>query len=89
MKENDGGKHAHHIAQTDHRIGHAERKVLDDIHPQDGASRKTESTAYKLLVGEQPAEILPSKRKFAHFSKAVFHEHLPTSEQGALNQRYG
>ena len=72
-----------------HRISHAERKVLDDIHPQNGACRKAESTTDELPVGEQPVEILPCEGEIAHFGKPVLHEHLPTCEQCTLNQRYG
>ena len=59
MKEDHRRKHSHHITQTDHRIRHAEREVLDDIHPKDGADGKKDSTADKLPVDEQPTEISP------------------------------
>ena len=28
-------KHAHDVSETDHRVSHAEREVLDDVHPKD------------------------------------------------------
>ena len=84
MEEDDGCKHTHHVTQAHHRIGHAERKVLDDIHPQDGTCSVAEATADKLPIGEKPHEILPCKREVARFGQAVFHQHLPSGEEHAL-----
>lgn len=84
MKEYHGSKHAHYITQAYHRICHTERKVLDDVHPQDGTGTIAQTTTDELPIGKESQEILPSEREVTSLCKSVFHQHLPSGEQHAL-----
>jgi hypothetical protein len=76
VKEYDSSKHSHDIAEAYHGVGHAEREMLDNIHPEDTTGSIAQTTAAKLPVGKQSSEIVPRKGKVTNFGQAILHEHL-------------
>ena len=89
MEEQHGGQHAEDIAQADHRIGGAEGKYLDDIHPQQRTQSEEEATGGKLPVDQQIAPELTCPAKDWHPHEGELQEHLTTGQQQALQQGVG
>ncbi len=81
MEEQNGGYHAEHIAQTYHRIGHAEGKVFDDIHPQQRGEAKADATSSKLPIQQQAGPKRLGPTKWRHLGEGKLQEHLPGTEQ--------
>ena len=59
MEKDDSSEHPHNIADAYHRISHAERKILYDIHPQNRPQSIADATADELPVNQQRLEIIP------------------------------
>ena len=84
MEEHYGSHHTHDKAHADHRIGDAEGKRLDDVHPQQGGSEETEATGGKLPVEEhtRPERAVPAEG--CHTHQGELQEHLTSCQQQAL-----
>lgn len=77
-------EHSEHIAQADHRVGHTERKPLEDVHPQDRAAGVAEAASQKPPVHEQAAEKRPRPLETSHFLKGELEKDLASGKQKAL-----
>ena len=84
VEEYDCRKHTEHITHTYHRVGHTEREMLDDVHPQHGTDAVTDATANELPVEKQSVEVVESPREITCLSQTVFHQYLSARQQDAL-----
>lgn len=52
VKEKNSRNHPHNVADAYHGVGHTEREVLYNIHPQNGCQTVTEPAADELPIKE-------------------------------------
>ena len=84
MEDQHCCNHTEHIAQRDHRVGHAEGVVLDDIEPEDGACCVEEAAKGKVPVREQRTPEMPGPSERFHPAEGKFQENLSDGKQQTL-----
>ncbi len=87
MKYEYRSEHAEDIAQAYHRVCHAEREFLENIHPQHRATDIAKTTAEEPPVDEKMTEEPPGPLEFPHLLQGKLQQHLAAREQQALRYR--
>lgn len=85
MENEYGREHSEHVAQADHRISHAERESLEDVHPQNRATCVAKTAAKEPPIDKQTSEERPCPFKAAHLLKGELEKHLTSGKKEALD----
>ena len=60
IEENKGREHAEYITYTDHGVGHAQRELAQNVHPQQWTQTKANASTKKRPVNKEVSPEFPS-----------------------------
>ena len=85
MEYEYGGEHAEDVAQADHRVGHAERIFLEDIHPQHRPAGVADAATEEPPVDKKAPEEPEGPFELSHLLEGELEQDLASRQEEALD----